>query len=493
MARTDRGRAAVVLALALAAVLAPPADASGIRAPFPIAARARLDLRVVTAAGTAPWRWDAQSRGALDGSRFMTDLTAGGDRTGTLYLKGAARWGDAADALGRVAFSIEQGDYLYRRALGETAFTARLFGDERRYFSGELGTALMDDDVVERFEHRLGGSLGAERGAFAAGYLASSLDDGHEAGGVQHADARFSATHAHVALAYQHRDVRADRDRAIAQAEAAGHYRGLTAVVSYAQSGSGRGAFFPSGSFHHDATGYAASAPRNSATWAEARLRRLVLANVRVDAVYRYAVTGAEFVNDLAPSRAGSVLNEAGLYAAHRRYALDGRLVFRDEVRSVLENARRRTVEGSARTFLRDNSQMLLRAVAERREFYGREESDVAFVQGGYRRDLQRFMGGVHAMLDGIGADASARAGVEARVNWSATSALYARWILAGDTGRAEAVYARLEFRPGARTWVTVAYGWSDVGDSPYMLDDSDSLPAHEVRDVVTITVRGDF
>ncbi|HEU4363917.1 MAG TPA: hypothetical protein VFT13_00475 [Candidatus Krumholzibacteria bacterium] len=497
MARTDRARSAAGLALAALAITAqaPPADATGIRSPIPIASRARLDLRVVTAADTAPWSWDAQSRSPLDGSRFMADVTAGDERAGTLYLKGAASWNDADDALGRVAFTVEQGDYLYRRAFAAGALAARLFGDERRYFTGEFGTQLMEDDVVERFEHRLGVVVGATHDGFGAGYLASSLDDGIDADHLQRADARFSSAPAHVAVAYQHVNPHSGENHAIAQVEAAGHYRRLSAIVSYAQSGFGSGFFLPSGSFDtaRPGSGYSSAAPENAATWAEARLRRFSLDDIRLDAIYRYEAVGAAWVNDLASARAGSVAHAAGLYAAHSRYALDGRLWWRDEKRSVLEDSRRRTVEATARAFLRDNSQMLLRAVAERREFDGSEESDAGSVQAGYRRDLQRFMGGVHAMLDGIGDDASARAGVEARVNWSATSALYARWIVAGDTDRAEAVYARLEFRPSARTWVTVAYGWSEVGDAPYMLEDRDGLPAHDTRDVVTLTVRGDF
>jgi hypothetical protein len=496
MAHLDRTRTAGIVAAMAIAALVSPVGAEGIRPPFPVAARARLDLRVVTAAGTAPWAWDAQSRSPLDGSRFMTDLTAGNDPFGTLYLKGAANWSETDDVSGRVAFTVEQGDYLWRRSFGPGALGVRLFGDERRYFTGEFGTALMEDDVVEHFEHRLGAAVRATHDHLGVGYLASSLDDGNDSDILQRADARLSSTHAHAALAYQHTAPREGEDHAVVQAEAAGYYRRLSAIVSYAQSGFGSGAFFPSGSFDKDAldgSGYVAAAPENSATYAEARLRRLALDDLLVDATYRYQTVGTAYVNELASTRPGSVTNSAGLYVSHRRYALDGRFVWRDEVRSVIESSRRRSLEASVRAFLRDNSQMLLRAGAQRREFHGREESDAGFVQGGYRRELQRFMGGVQAMLDGIGQDATARAGVEARVNWNATSALYARWIVSDQADRSDALYARLEFRPSRRTWVTLAYGWSEAGDSPYMLDDRDALPARQTRDALTLTVRGDF
>jgi hypothetical protein len=486
-----------VIAAALAVVMLPAATAGaeGVRAPVPVSARARLDLRLVSAEGTAPWGWDAQSRSPLDGSRFMADLTTGDDGFGILYLKGAADWSEADDALGRVAFTIEQGDYLYRHAYSRGVLSARLFGDERRYFTGELGTVLMQDDVVQRFQHRLGGVVRATHGVLGADYLASSLDSGFETQVLQRGAVRLSSRLAHVAVAYQHTHPDQGEDRAVVQAEAAAYYRWLTGIVSFAQSGPGSGFFYPSGSFDGSAQGggYVAAAPENSATSVEARARRFSLKDIRLDAIYQYQATGVAYVNELASTRPGSVSNSAGVYATHRRYAVEGRLVWRDETRFVLEDARIRSLEATARAFLRDNSQMLLRAGVQRREVEGREEYDAGLVQGGYRRELQRFMGGIQAMLDDIGDDVAPRAGVEARINWNATSALYARCIVAGAGERVSAVYARLEFRPGTRTWVTVAYGWSGVGDSPYMLDDLDPIPSRATRDVFTVTVRGDF
>ncbi|HEX5132193.1 MAG TPA: hypothetical protein VFX92_06890, partial [Candidatus Krumholzibacteria bacterium] len=110
-----RGDGLRLVAFGLAVLCAQVAHAEGVRSPFPVAARARLDLRVVTGDATSPWAWNTQSRSPLDGSRFMTDVTAGRDATGVAYLKAAANWKDTDDALGRVAFTIEQGEYLYRR------------------------------------------------------------------------------------------------------------------------------------------------------------------------------------------------------------------------------------------------------------------------------------------------------------------------------------------------------------------------------------------
>lgn len=114
-------------------------------------------------------------------------------------------------------------------------------------------------------------------------------------------------------------------------------------------------------------------------------------------------------------------------------------------------------------------------------------------VHASYRRSLQRFMGGVDALVDEIGEDPVTRVGIETRINWNATSALYLRWMATGAIERSDAVYARLEFRPTARTWVTFAYGRENAGDGPYFLEDDDALPTVDTEDVFTITVRGDF
>jgi hypothetical protein len=82
---------------------------------------------------------------------------------------------------------------------------------------------------------------------------------------------------------------------------------------------------------------------------------------------------------------------------------------------------------------------------------------------------------------------------VEARVNWSATSAIFMRWMVGDGVGGSEAVYLRLEFRPARRAWVTISYGRDDRGDDVYFLEDRDRLPSSRVGDVIAFTVRGDL
>lgn len=492
-------RAELVFALFAAGVAASaPALATGVRSPFPVAARGRLDLRVATAEATAPWSWDAQSRSPFDGSRFMVDVTAGQGRTGVFYLKGASSWRDADAANGRVDFRLDQGDYLYHvGAADRPSLTARIFGDERRYFTGELGTALMDDDTVERFDHRYGLALDGTSGSVGAGYLVSGLDEGAATRVVQRGAVRVSSSAVHAALAYQTTHAATGEDHAVAQAEAAGYYRRATAIISYAQSGFGRGVLFPSGSFDTGAFGgghYLAAVPDNSATFGEARVTDLALTKTaRIDAIYRYQGVGASYVNDLATAQPGTVSQSVELYALHRQYALDGGLVYRDEKRFTDPDASRRVVEADVHGFFTDNVEARLSGGAERREFRGRRESDAGFVEGAYRRELQRFMGGLHARVDGIGEDAVLRGGVESRIDWSPTSALTVRWIVGDGMPSDGLVFARLEFRPTKRTWVTLAYGRDDAGNGPDMLADPTLDARAQSGHVVTLGVRGDF
>ncbi len=494
MARADATR---IVAAMLVAATTHAAGAEGVRSPVPVAVRGRLNVEVVTAEDTAPWSWDAQSRSPLDGSRFMIDLTAGKDRTGIFYVKGASTWADADAPNGRVDFGIDQGDYLYRVTGQSLRIDARAFADERRYFTGELGTVTLDDDDVSRFQHRQGLRIAAVRDAIGVGYLASRLDEGDDSRILQRADARVSSAHLHAGAAYQHTTPPAGPDHALAQAEAATYFRRATAIVSYAHSGFGSGVFFPSqysNGIGADVDTPAGAKPdENGAVFAEARLTRVVVTrDLTADAIYRYRKVGAAYVNDLAPARRGTESSSAGLYASAARYALDGYVVGRRQTRST-DDSSRRTLEASVRGFLTDNSEVQLRGGAERLAYRGAEESNDGFVHGIYRRELQRFMGGVQARLDGIAGDTVVRAAVETRVDWSPTSAFYARWIVSDTAGDAGTVYARIEFRTTARTWVTLAYGRDDVGGGAYLLDDAGLATEGAGNDVVTLTVRGDF
>ncbi len=475
--RTRRG---IWVIAAVVAVSPHAARASDPWWKLPLSSRARLNLQITADDASAPWSWDAQSRSPLDQSRFMVDATLGDARAGVLYAKGAATWQDADDAAGHVDFGVEQGDYLYRWSHAD----ARAFGDERRYFTYDLGVPLMDDDVVDDYQHRVG--VRADGGSDAVGgtLLVSSIDEGAESNLASYAKARAAWRPLAVALSYQLQDGDA-RDHAIVKGEATASWKRVSAIASLEQSGFGSGVFLPD--LDRDGTG---------AEFAEVRIARGgVGESALLSGAYTYRNVDDGYQNALSSLRAGTSLHRLGLYASHRRYALDGRVVLFDGEAPAPAGARfeDKGVAASARAFLRDNSDVNLRAALVDRT----RDDDVArksgVVHASYHRSLARFMGGIDALVDDIGIDAATRVGVETRLNWNATSALYLRWIVAGEVERSDAVYARLEFRPSARTWLTVAYGRATTGDGPYFLEDGDALPTADTEDVLTITVRGDF
>jgi hypothetical protein len=451
---------------------------------LPLSSRARLDLRLVADQATAPWSWDAQSRSPLDYSRFMIDATLGGARTGTLYAKGAASWQDADQTDGEVAFGIEQGDYLYRFAHAEL----RAFGDERRFFTYDLGTALMDDDVVDNYQHRVGVRADGGTEQIGGSLLVSSLDQGAETQLVSYAKARTAWRPFAAAVSHKLEEGDGARDHAVVKGEVAAFWKQASAIASLDQTGFGSGVFLPELDWGN---GYGSK-------FVELRLAGGKISDaIAFSGVYRYRRTYDYYQNALSSLRAGTSLNRLGLYLSHRQYALDGRVVvFEGEgpAQAVVLDREDRGVAASARAFLNDNSEMNLRGAMVESD-YGptTDERTTGVVHASYRRSLQRFMGGVDALVDEIGKDAVTRVGLETRINWNATSALYLRWMVSNAVERADAVYARLEFRPTARTWVTIAYGRDTTGDGPYFLEDEDALPTIDTEDVVTITVRGDF
>lgn len=490
---SSRTLARAALAAAVLAPLSMTRDAAafGIRSPVPVSSRARLDLQLVSNEATAPWEWDAQSRSPLDQSRFMIDLTAGEARTGTLYLKGAASWEDTDSHNGDVAFAIEQGDYAFAWR-GVEMFA---FGDERRFATGDVGAASMVDDDVERFQHRVGGRADVEAGRFGATLVGAGLDEGPSARFLSYGKAGVAANPVTASLSYQLQDASEGPDHAVAYGELAGYWRRASAVASYAQSGFGSGVFLPGGDWGDVGDGgYGEASPDNSATFLELRLARANVSEaVSLAGVYRYTWTGDEYTNDLAPERAGTELHRLGVYASSRSYALDGRVVLYDAERRLGTVFEERGIAATATAFLRDNSEVYLRtALADGTQDDGVTRT-AGVVHASYRRSLQRFMGGVDALVDEIGVDAVVRAGVETRVNWNATSALYLRWMVTGAVERSDAVYARLEFRPTARTYLTFAYGRDTTGDGPFFLEDRDAFPTVDTEDVFTVTVRGDF
>jgi len=295
-------------------------------------------------------------------------------------------------------------------------------------------------------------------------------------------------------VGYLHDNPAAGENHSVAKVEAAGYLRRATAIVSFEESGTGNGAAFPSGSWSDFERGhYAAAAPDNAATFAEVRTRRTRIGeNNLFDASYQYGAVGGRYENDLSSLIPASVTNRAWVDWAHRRYALDARLEAGSVVRSGAETSTRRSIDLTTRARTLDNAEWLLRGGASREKLDTREETS-GFVHAAYTRELREFMGGIHVLVDGIGEDASASAGAEVRLNWTATSAVSGRWIVTDRPGGSDALWMRLEFRPTRRAWVTLGYGREARGDDAYFIEDRDAMPAAGTGNVVTLSVRGDL
>jgi hypothetical protein len=475
------------------ALLSTDARALGIRSPVPVAVRARIDVHVL--ASESSGEWTITSRAPSDESRFMADLTAGNAKTGVLYAKGVSSWRDADDALGRVEFRADQGDYLYGLTWSDSAqANVRLFADERRFFTHDMGVATVEDDVADDFEHRLGGRLDAHMETVRASYWIASLDDGDERRTNQYAALRFAPSHVFAGVSYLYDAPAEGEHRAVAKAELAGHYDRVTAVASFEASAQGSGAPFPTTDWDDfDGSDYSATSPANSATFLELRTRRVpVLADHLFDFVYAYQTAGDDYVNDLSRVVPGSVTHRAWLDWAHRRYALDARLSAHATEQSLFEPSKRSGVDVSARARTNDNAEWLARGGVEREETPTRDET-TGFAHTAYTRELREFLGGIHLLVDDIGEDTRVAAGAEVRLNWSATGAVSGRWIVSDDTGGSDAVWVRLELRPTRRSWVTLSYGRETRGDDAWFLEDRDALPASDTGNVVTLTVRGDL
>lgn len=486
--RARAGRIAIACA-ALMLFTMGEAHATGVRTPFPVAVRARIDVQLL--ATETAGQWDVTTRSPADPSRFMADLTAGDGQTGVVYLKGASSWKDSDDALGRVQFNLEQGEYFHDFVWADSAHAGlRFFGDERRFFTGEMGTALIDDDQAAAFEHRLGAHADAHMKSMRAMYWASGLDNGDERRLNQYGSLRFAPSPAYVALGYTHNDPESGNGWAVLKAEAAGYFRHATAIASFEQSGI---AAWPSASWSDFDNGYYSAMPNNAATFVELRTRRTRIGeNNLFDASYQYGAVGDEYTNDLSSLVPGTVTNRAWVDWADRRYALDARLAATRLVRTGFEESTRRGIDLTTRARLVNNSELLLRAGAQREELETGKESS-GFVHGAYTRELREFLGGIHVLVDDIGEDANVAAGAELRLNVSSTAAVSGRWIVTDHAGGSDALWMRLEFRPTRRAWVTLGYGRQNRGDDAYFIEDRDVMPATGTGNVVTLQVRGDL
>jgi hypothetical protein len=487
-------RSAALLAAAALAASAAPARAQSRPA---VDLGARLGVVVQTDRSSAPLAWDHASRSPVDRSRLMLDLRVGGTRAGDLYLKGAADWSRAEDAGGAATFRLEQGDYLWRHG-DAGALALRAFYVERRYFTGALGIALVDDAHVSRVPTHGGLRADGDVARVRWSLVAVTLDDAFSAPrGMGHGRACYEGRHVQLAAAYLAQDTGADSlsGHAIVSAEAVGFYRGATAVASYAQSGFGAsGLFFPSPRAVDGGGGLSGALPANAAAFGELRLGGIHWSDWHGFVAARYALAGPSYANDLAGSVPASAVTSARLFMGHARYAASATVELDRSVRWSATDAETERALVGARAFYRQGYEAFVRLSPGRRRVAAEDWRDDHFAHAGLRRVATRYGAGVFAMARSTErGGAGWRAATELRVKWGARGALYGRVVMNEEAASTDALYLRFELRPRDHLLATFAFGRAHVGDGPYPLEDDDILPDGPADNVYTITLRGDF
>jgi hypothetical protein len=504
-----------IVALCLLAVGSQSARAFDVPPDSIVRVGGRLDYRLEAAREAAPFPWNYSSRGVADMSRFMFELGVGGRRYGELYLKAAAEWNAPRTESGAVGLGFEQGDYLWRRerpglagpaAPAARSFEFRLFANERRYFTGELSNALLDDDVVSREDHHFGLRHDGRSGSVQWTALGAMLGNRwEEADGLLYLRGARSGRRIGFSVAYLAESTGRDsiENSAVVKAELSAAYKRFSAILSWEQSGvSDQAIFLPSGSFdwdRFDGDNLSSAISDGAAASAELRLFRVPMRDWgHWSLVYRYQTVGSDYANELGALRRAEVSSTSGLYFSARTVSVDGRIVYSDRERFRIDDHESECLEASVRALLVDATEVFLRTAAVRVRDGELPEATREFVHAAVRREGSKVRSGVHMMLanveDGtLRQRLEERFGVEAKLNLTAQVSLYGRLITGQSISSGEAIYWRFELRPVAHVFATIGYGRDWIGDGPYLLEDADSARIGESEAVYFVTVRGDF
>jgi hypothetical protein len=495
-------RALAVAALALAA-------ASGAAAAFELPPDSllrvggRFEYRFETSGQSLPFPWNYASRGVDDRSRLMLDLFTGHRRYGSLYLKGDARWNQPWEGQS-IRFEFDQGDYYWSYARPRRDFGVRLFANERRYFTHELSSPLLVDEVVAATEDHYGVRHDGTAGDVGWTALAAVLgDEWDEADKLYFLRAGWFGSYVQASASYLHSTPAADtlRNHAVVKGEVSAGYRHFGAVIAYEQSGFDDGAFFlPSGDDGGIGPGpyddnAALSGLDAGAVFAELRVRRLPIRNTGLwSLVYRQRSAGDAYVDPPALQPGGQDSRLAALYYAAVQKAIDARLVYTSWKRTRFDDKELDRIDGMVRVQLANGAETYLRGAYEKWDDELGETAKGGFVHAAFRRNGRKITTGLHLMaLDQSGTPLDERLGLEATLNFTAAVSLYGRLIASDQVASRDAVFIRLDLRPTDWVFAAVGYGRDYIGDQPYMLEDPDIGRRGETESVWFIRLRGDF
>jgi hypothetical protein len=489
-----------VVCILVCAVSAPLALRLENPIPLEIGGRFSYGLRVQRYANEFPWNLASNTAG--DHTRLMLDVTAGEGRPGELYLKSAAFRESDDKAPGQKLLHFEQGDYFWRGRSDRSELRVRLFANERRFFTHSFIAPLMDDDRTEEMGDNLGarvdGSLFNSIGITA---LYSALGNELERSSkIAYVRTTFAHHMFAISTAYAHENKADERllDEAIIKTELSAYYKKATMIVAYEQSGRGCGLFFPTGRFHFEryiGDNFSRVLPDEGAFFAEARIAGLAMKQWgSVNLVHRYFALKSAFSGQYIEAGSGTSGYTTGVYFLANEISLNGRIVYGKRTRSKLESEREESIEASVWARLKNDSEVFLRGGLSETSGSFPYVDEHNYIHGAWRYAKKKLRTGVHLMLKDMDTIYSERRfACDAKLSFGGNMAVYWRAVIAQNADPKDVIYARFEYRPNRRLFLTAGYGRSIFGDDPFLLEDADISALIEDTPQYTFSLRGDF
>ncbi len=468
--------------------------------PVEIGGRFLYDVRVSRQGVRFPWNYTSSA--VSDRTRLMLDLRMGNADFGELYLKGAALQRTDLGPRGERRFDFEQGDYFWQDKGERTRIGVRLFANERRFFTHALIAPIVEDDRVKGSGKNRGARVDGDffKRLSITGLYSTLGDDFDDGSRIAYLRTAFAHDHFAISTAYLHEDrpVSGLPDLAVFKTELTGYYKRASLLLSYEQSGFGRGFFFPKDRFHFDrfvGDNFSTVLPNAGAFFAEARLVALPVRKLGiVNLIHRYFAVREAFNSGLVGNESGSVGYTTGAYFTADSISVNGRMVYTKRVRSAFETESEEKVEASIWAALENGSEVFIRGGIGRTSDAFPFEIEENFIHTALKYRLKKLQSGVHFMLKDIDTIFSEqRVAWESRVAFRGNIAISWRTIFTKNFTTNDAVHARLEYRPSSHLFFAVSYGRAFIGDDPFLLEDPDISIIGTDTPIYGFCVRGDF
>jgi hypothetical protein len=448
-----------------------------------------------------PFRWNLGTSTPLNRSRLMLDLEADLGKLGAVYLKGASGWENSETFVDRSVFQWEQGHYSFERSEKGLALRGVLFKGERRFFTGDMADPLLYDDSIDDMGDNLGAVVDVSwRGRLGLRTIASRVgEESDEAARILYLRSTAALDPFDFSLSYLYEETPGEEAaRAVFKTELTWFYKRASFILSYRQSGRGdERLFFPRGSFHFDrflGDNFSLVLPLSGAFYAEARLDSIPLGSAAVlDFIPRYFAVKGDFHDDLGMRSREGVGYSLAAYVHARDVFLDGKLEAGRVVRTVSENEETEFLEAELRGGLKGGIDYVFRG-GTRSTTDRLDESRSNRVLGAVSFHSKNMRNGIHFMARDIDTDYfSKNFAWDSRIVLNPEFAFDIRMVLTQRASVDDAVFMRVEFRPTQHIYAYFSFGRAYLGDSPFLLEDSDLAVMGYDSKSYTLSIRGDF